>query len=765
MGGPAEISLGAAGALQRPEDGVAPLPFLLLSTAAAAPQVFRQAVALNTQQSLQSFEADARGWTRTMRVPSGANGVTSAQGGFHAVVEGPKAPDTAPTQALTNFPLGGLQHASTVAGGVSHRPFPMNGYQTSVDVYLDPRTAAIGRGFSYMSGFQGSAEIGGALRLQVELQPNGTQAIRITPEFEGATGEEPLIVTEAGWWKLQHSFYVAADGTAAFRISAYQPGAMVPRWEGAPQPLAASGLQGRLMGGFIDIDVATLSFDNSASFMGGGVAELEVVFAPCQDDADPMVGYDVVAEVWLRNPTIDVTGFQAELLFDMSLLDFNLGTSAYDPNAFPLALIPMALANTEPGTLRLASNAPLTGPAWPANTDVRLAVLGFIANEDTCTPQESLIEFNSLPFFPGIVSADGNSLATSLTNAPIITLDDTPPVLSGVPMDIRVAASGPGEAGLGAAAGPLTECEGAFVAFALPAATDNCDPAPVIECCPASGDFFPIGDTPVDCMATDACGNVTVQTFMVAVSATNRFVFDVAQPGSEPGSRWLSLVSSNQSFSCGPFSLMADFQHLGGDPTMPVLATLDVELPCGFGEFSIKDQQHTLWADIFFVPVLELPLVGVGNVFLESDGDLTGDLPTLLSGDTDNDGDVDINDVTLLIAQFGLAATPDPSFDMQFRDADFSNNGVVGLEDYSFQTANFLTFTSSRCIPSFTGGGGGPGAGIRVTKAQVRTAIERRADLNGNGWVDVVDVRLFEEQHGLSGELSRAMAASVGQRR
>ncbi len=56
---------------------------------------------------------------------------------------------------------------------------------------------------------------------------------------------------------------------------------------------------------------------------------------------------------------------------------------------------------------------------------------------------------------------------------------------------------------------------GAAVAFALPVATDDQDPSPVVVCDHVPGSRFPVGDTLVTCTATDASGNRATTSFGV----------------------------------------------------------------------------------------------------------------------------------------------------------------------------------------------------------------------------------------------------------
>ncbi|HXV95279.1 MAG TPA: HYR domain-containing protein [Gaiellaceae bacterium] len=62
--------------------------------------------------------------------------------------------------------------------------------------------------------------------------------------------------------------------------------------------------------------------------------------------------------------------------------------------------------------------------------------------------------------------------------------------------------------------------QGAVVDYALPDAKDAADPSPVVRCDPAPGGLFPLGETSVECVATDASGLASAkETFRVIVQA------------------------------------------------------------------------------------------------------------------------------------------------------------------------------------------------------------------------------------------------------
>jgi len=119
-----------------------------------------------------------------------------------------------------------------------------------------------------------------------------------------------------------------------------------------------------------------------------------------------------------------------------------------------------------------------------------------------------------------------------LTNACVqtITVIDTEPPTIECPTELLVA--------------ELPEDSGsAVVTFDPPAATDNCDPPPVVTCDPPSGSTFPVGDTLVGCVATDAAGNTNFCTFVVRVIPYRVTVVEVTDSG--PGGLREAIHTAN----------------------------------------------------------------------------------------------------------------------------------------------------------------------------------------------------------------------------
>ena len=453
-------------------------------------------------------------------------------------------------------------------------------------------------------------------------------------------------------------------------------------------------------------------------------ASLTLEATTCQSDQNLSVaGTQIEVELWMRNIP-DVTGFQAFLSFDDSLLTYEGSLSSYTMSPFGTNIQSISTAEVSAGELRLDGNAGLIGPV-STSADSLLATLVFTVSGE-CDPVS--LAFDLTQAFASEVSFEGTAVATSLVDSPSIVPDATAPILT-IPADITVTA----DAGVGSG------CDSAVVTFST-SAVDTCS-AVTIACFPPSGTAFPAGaTTTVTCVATDACGNTDVDTFDVTVTSTNTVVVDVQLVGvSTAVTRCIRFVTND----CG---MTADIP-LAFDATG--LFSGEIEVPCGnWTSLCAKDEQHTLWDST----TLALSLDGTKY---EAAATLTLD-----GGDTDNDGDVDINDVTLLLLQFGNLASPGSCpWDGITRDSDFSNNGAVGSEDYTFLTVNWLATSDCPCIIPALGGGrtsGGQPIG-HLRDRQLVTDQISAADLTGDGWIDARDVFLFEPRNGFSHELSTAM--------
>ena len=114
----------------------------------------------------------------------------------------------------------------------------------------------------------------------------------------------------------------------------------------------------------------------------------------------------------------------------------------------------------------------------------------------------------------------------------------TPPTIL-VPGPIAVNATGPA---------------GATVAYTA-TATDDLDPDPPVHCTPSSGSVFAIGDTTVECVATDAGGNTASESFVVTVLGASeqigQLIGDVIDATSLPATVKSRLTATFRSLTAG----------------------------------------------------------------------------------------------------------------------------------------------------------------------------------------------------------------------
>jgi hypothetical protein len=199
-----------------------------------------------------------------------------------------------------------------------------------------------------------------------------------------------------------------------------------------------------------------------------------------------------------------------------------------------LTLVCTALYHVDPGQIVTVFQSGSTIPAAGGSITATSATIGPVPSgwaDDTsgfsgcdsalevgaATPSQVTIVAPTTPgsgysytvTFDRSLSPVGVSDAKSITGFISVTFtlgvaagDTVPPSFTSVPSALDVVATSPA---------------GANVDFALPTATDNADPAPVVACDPAPGSLFPVGATTVTCTATDAAGNAASISFAVTV--------------------------------------------------------------------------------------------------------------------------------------------------------------------------------------------------------------------------------------------------------
>jgi hypothetical protein len=136
-----------------------------------------------------------------------------------------------------------------------------------------------------------------------------------------------------------------------------------------------------------------------------------------------------------------------------------------------------------------------------------------------------------------------------------------------------------------------------------------------------------------------------------------------------------------------------------------------------------------------------------------------------MPGDTDNDSDVDIHDVTWLMFQWGSLPGGGPAapggcpWDGT-RDGDFDNNNVFTSNDYLLLSSQWHTWTTCPCM-TLSGEVAGPVQRlVSVPTAALPAEVAHAVDLNRDGVINDQDVRAFEVANGLPPVLSSQMQPS-----
>lgn len=171
--------------------------FVKGASVAALATVFAAGTAYAANFS-QGFKTDTAGWNdfsggTIVRVPSGDNGITSHEGDYHAVVDGP---------------------VYTQWGGYEST-FPTDGYQTSVAVYLDMDEAdGSDKRFDFSSAINNpSGDHRRDFIFHLGTVPGSTasgewavSASNNAPGWPLNPNKEHIIIDESGWYTLRHTF-------------------------------------------------------------------------------------------------------------------------------------------------------------------------------------------------------------------------------------------------------------------------------------------------------------------------------------------------------------------------------------------------------------------------------------------------------------------------------------------------------------------------------------------------------------------------------
>jgi hypothetical protein len=218
---------------------------------------------------VQSFETDTNGWFGAVRVPTLSNGVPSKTGAFHAEDQN------------------GDDLTYTTWGGYG-KTFPLGGYTTTVDIYLDisapymtggltpyPNdtrfdwSSAVNtpacvhrRDFVFNAGFYTDTDTTGAgPRFVISASNNATRS----GAFPKNPGRDPFTINVEGWYTFEHRFRTV--GVQLFVDLTIKNAAGVPlhMWTlSDPSDIIGSTVGGNRYGWFVIDEFPVLAFDTSA---------------------------------------------------------------------------------------------------------------------------------------------------------------------------------------------------------------------------------------------------------------------------------------------------------------------------------------------------------------------------------------------------------------------------------------------------------------------------------------------------------------------
>src|SRR4051812_8440428 len=183
-------------------------------------------------------------------------------------------------------------------------------------------------------------------------------------------------------------------------------------------------------------------------------------------------------------------------------------TSCIDVNATSDQFVDVSASGLDSGVAYYA-----TLELTPADGDVEVGYADVTRDSDATGTSRVWFDagayaFNAPQFGDGagiwVKLRDANWVVAAEARIPLCGADVTGPAFAAV-ADRTVEATGP---------------DGANVTYDAPAATDDVDGAVTATCTPASGSTFPMGETTVDCAATDAAGNTGTKSFVVTVADT-----------------------------------------------------------------------------------------------------------------------------------------------------------------------------------------------------------------------------------------------------
>ena len=366
-----------------------------------------------------------------------------------------------------------------------------------------------------------------------------------------------------------------------------------------------------------------------------------------------------------------------------------------------------------------------------APTEIDVAKLDFHVKSESCTGDGTSVTYFSMASLQTMFT-DGNGstvIPTALEDSQRFIVDSNPPVFSGLLNEVRTLSC----AGV--------SC-GSTISFLKPTASDGCAPVGSVTVTGsrsdgrAFNDPWPCGATRVTWSAADLCGNVATATTDVTVSSDTAARIRLASVGAASyAPDWARCVSLS-------FTGRDGSAPLGADRTVEVAlnaagsAEASLQLPGGLPGYScviVEDALHSLKTRAAMsidgcVWAADIKLV-LGNI--SGPGNVRDDV-------------IDVLDWGAYVVRYGLAPGSGTCGGSAVH-ADLDGNGVVDAADGNIILANFGRVSDAPCMAFIGDVGATPIVSISVRElVQLGMSELVAADLNGDGWLDGRDMKLFE---------------------
>ena len=280
------------------------------------------------------------------------------------------------------------------------------------------------------------------------------------------------------------------------------------------------------------------------------------------------------------------------------------------------------------------------------------------------------------------------------------------------------------------------------------AGSPACDPNWVMN----DGGTFPQGSWLFEACALDKeCGDTICCTWTVTVSNQNTLEVEVQlSPVMDPGP-FTRCIEFQLWTACTPLIVGPPFYELmtfGGDYNIAGHGAATIKIPKGqYVCIAARDPLHTLRASAMVeCDGVVYNAIFKGDPFFGGNWLIGGNLDGLRPKDQGSPFLIDIVDYAIFVSQY--LDTVDPNTDCTMLDwladmhADINGDGYVDDLDFTFISINFLESDKDTCCPDSRSIE--PVGLTEVTTRQLRAwGISDKADLNGDGLVNTVDMQLF----------------------